>query len=638
MSPPPPDPYFYDGWDIETGSDSIKFGCIDSGVNYLHEDLKGHIWVNPGEDIDGDGVVYDVDDLNGMDDDGNGVVDDLIGYDFFTGLGGGVWPGEDGGGIDPNPSDFGGHGTHVAGIAAAMTNNDKGVTGAAGGWHGGHRSFRGAQFMCIRVGALASDGLQYVNSNNCGTGIAYAANNGAHVINCSWGSQSTSTMNIGMQAAAANGVTVVHAAGNDDSPSGDYLDTDPYTEVLSVAALGPYSDVKWSLSNYGNWIDVSAPGANILSTSSEFGVPGYLYYYGTSMAAPMVSGLALLIRSAMPSLSKDQVDSLIINTADDIDAVNPSHATWLGSGRINAHTALAALANAKFTADVTESNVPMPVQFTDLSPNSPTSWQWSFGNGDDSTVQNPLYTYTSPGVYSVSLLVDDGNALGLGEEHLKDYIWARADTCRLDSVKASAGDKVVLPVYVVSTSPIAEIVFAFSFANSIGVSLDSFSTAGLRTDYFYSIVYSAFDPGSQRYAIRMRSSHTDSSHYLTPDTGAILNLYFDVSSSASAGLVTVDTMTVDSKIPNMVSIWGDDWPVMVPGKIVVSLCNRGDVDCDGEINVGDLTYLVAYLFQGGPPPPVMETGDVDASGGTDVGDLTYLVAYLFQGGPPPPPL
>ncbi|MFQ6009468.1 MAG: S8 family serine peptidase, partial [Candidatus Zixiibacteriota bacterium] len=133
MEPPPPDPYYYDAWDIETGSDSIKFGCIDSGVNYKHEDLKGHIWVNPGEDLDGDRVVFDLDDRNYVDDDGNGVVDDLIGYDFLDYMDN-VWPGEDGVGEDPDPWDFNGHGSHVAGIVAAMNNNATGVTGAAGGW------------------------------------------------------------------------------------------------------------------------------------------------------------------------------------------------------------------------------------------------------------------------------------------------------------------------------------------------------------------------------------------------------------------------------------------------------------------------------------------------------------------------
>lgn len=642
MSPPPPDPYYYDAWDIETGSDSIKFACIDSGVNYKHEDLKGHIWVNPGEDIDGDHVVMDTDDINGEDDDGNGVADDLIGYDFLDYMSD-VWPGEDGSGEDTDPWDFNGHGTHVAGIAAAMTNNATGVTGAAGGWWGGHHSFRGAQIMCIRVGALRNDGIGYVNSNDCGQAISYAANNGANVINCSWGSQQTATMVQGILDAKANGVTVVHAAGNDNDDDPDYLDFDPQDfEVLSVAALGPYSDTKWTYSdtvgsNYGSWVDVSAPGAEILSTSSEYGVPDYLSYMGTSMAAPMICGLALLIRSAMPSLTKEQVDSLIINTADNIDYANdPLYWGKLGSGRINAHSALVDLPNAKFTADVTEGNVPLEVQFTDLSPNSPSAWLWKFGTGDSSILQSPSYTYTDTGVYSVDLLIDEGNPLGLGEEHLKNYIWVRADTCLLDSVQTSAGSKVVLPVYLVNTMLVKQIQFSFSFTNSNGISLDSFSTAGLRTDSFYSVQYAAYDPGNQRYSIFMQSSSPDSSHYAKPDTGAILNLYFNVPGLVSPGEIVVDTMTVSGKQPIITTIWGDYWPVFTPGKIVIPFCAHGDVNCDGYINIGDLTYLVDYMFRGGPPPDP-RGGDVDDDGSITVADITYLVDYLFRGGPPPPP-
>ncbi|HWR81755.1 MAG TPA: S8 family serine peptidase [Candidatus Deferrimicrobium sp.] len=636
MEPPPPDPDYYDAWDMEAGSDSIKFACIDSGVNYKHSDLKGHIWVNPGEDVDGDMVVYDLDDLNNVDNDGNGVTDDLIGYDFLTGLSS-TWPGEDGFAPDPNPSDFGGHGTHVAGIAAAMTNNAVGVTGVAGGWHGGSRSLRGVQIMCIRVGGLAADGLQYVNSNDCGTAISYAANNGAHVINASWGSSNTETMIAGMAAAAAAGITVVHAAGNDNMDDPDYLDFDVATEVLSVAALGPSSDVKAGFSNFGDWIDVSAPGSSILSTSSELGVPGYLYYQGTSMAAPMVSGLALLIRSAMPSLTKEQVDSLIINTADSIDHLqDPLYVGQLGSGRINAYKALIDLASARFTADITEGLVPLAVQFTDQSPNSPSSWLWRFGTSDTSVLQNPTYTYTAPGIYDVSLIVDEGNPLGLGEEHLKHYVWVRADTCHLDSVYRALGQtQIVLPVYLANTVQLSEIQFAFQFTNSNNVTLDSFSTAGLRTDYFYSVGYSAQDGANQRYAILLKSSHADSSNYLMPDTGAILKLYFKTNYTATAGVITVDTATVGGKEPRVSSIWGNYWPVFQTGKMVIPFCTHGDVNCDGDVNISDLTALVGYVFffQG---PIDGRGGDVTGNGFINIEDVTYLVAFLFQGGPPPP--
>ncbi len=634
MKPPGPDPDFYDAWDIETGSDSIKLAMIDSGVKYIHPDLKGNIWVNPGEDLDGDGIVFDPDDLNGLDDDGNGITDDIIGFDFFTGFSGmGVWPGEDGGTWDPDPDDFGGHGTHCAGIAAAMTNNGLYVTGAAGGWYGGNRAFRGASIMCLRAGATADDGLGYVNSSNCGTAIDYAAANGANVISCSWGSSQTSAMIAGMQNAAASGVTVCHAAGNDGADNPDYLDFDPYTNVLSVASVNG-SDHKATSSNYGDWIDVSAPGVGILSTYPD---PLTASLGGTSMATPMVAGLALLIRSAMPSLTKEQVDSLIINTADNIDAENPLYIGLLGSGRINAFTALSALASARFTADVTEGDAPLEVSFTDLSPASPdlpSSWDWTFGTGDGSSDQNPVYTYTDPGMYSVSLIVDVNNPLGLGEEHLRNYIWVRADTMLLDSVDCEAGDKVVIPIYLANTAQVSEINFPFRYTNSEGVTLDSFSVEGLRTEYFDDVKYTSTDPNNQKYTIKMISSALGYSSYLPPGNGPILNLHFNVPLTAGAANIDVDTLTIGSKIPYVATLWGNIMPHFTAGKIIITQCIHGDCDCSGVIDISDLTALVDYMFGGGEVDK--NGGDVDGNGSINISDITYLADYFFGGGPPPP--
>lgn len=627
------------GWDYETGSDSIVVAIIDSGVNHDHADLRRHLWINPGEDIDGDMVPFDTDDLNGIDDDGNGVIDDLNGYDFFTGISN-PHPGEDAGTPDPDYNDFNGHGTGCAGIVSAITNNSNYVAGMAGGWTEADRYYRGVSIMALRVGATASDGNGYVNSNNCGTAIQYAARNGAHVINCSWGSTYTSTMNAGMALVDSAGVTITHAAGNDDANDPDYLDGDPANvQVLSVSSVTG-SDVKSSFSNYGFWVDVSAYGDAILMPYSNQYSPTTTTSWGTSFAAPMVAGLAALIRSAMPSLTKEQVDSIIINTADDINGVNPSYFGMLGSGRISASAALGGLANAKFVADVYEGPAPLTVQFTDQSPYLPTAWTWSFGTGDSAGVQNPQYTYNDPGIYDVSLIVDDSVTLGPGEEHLRNLIWVTADTLKMDSVIIERGGTAVVGVRVSNTSLLKELQFAFDFTNDDGIALDSFTVAGTRTDYFYDVSLNGLSGQKQSIRFRPDDPASGSSNYLPADTGAILNLWFSAASYAPpAAVVVIDTTHIGTKTTRLTSIWGELIPVIVPGKVVVNACGRGDVDCSGAIDIQDLVLLVAFMFQGGPPPDPWYTGDVNGDGsGPSIDDLVYLVSYMFSSGPPPPPL
>ena len=629
------DPLFYNAWDLETGSDSIKFADIDTGVNYKHPDLVGNVWVNPGEDLDGDGLVFDLNDLNGIDDDNNGVVDDLIGYDFFTGFGNlGIMPGEDGGTRDPDPNDFNGHGTHIAGIAAGMNNNATGVTGIAGGWFGGNSSVRGVQIMCLRVGGTAADSLGYVNSTNCGQAIDYAAMMGADVINCSWGSQGTSAMVQGMSNAAAAGVTVVHASGNSNAEVPDFLDV-LGDDVLSVASTTS-SDTKSGFSNFGDWIDISAPGSGIYSTVSFSYNPSYGYKSGTSMAAPMICGTALLIKSMMPSLTRQQVDSIMFATADNIDAQNPSYIGLLGAGRINAYNALAGLANAKFNTDVTEGISPLTVQFSDLSPNSPFFWEWSFGNGDSSFLQNPEYTFTQPGIYSVSLRIDDGHPLGLGEEHLRNYIWVRNDTLVFDSIVAVKGQTTSLPVYLSNSSMIKKIGLSFGLSGVTGVTVDSFAILASRTSGFEHVSFAAANPGSGQWLIEMIPDTNGGANYLPAGSGLFIELLIKVDISAPSGIIEIDTATISGQKTVISSVWGEYFPnTYIPGKIVVG-CANGDANCDGTpANILDLTYMVDFIFRGGPDPDLVG-GDANADADSNILDLTYLVDFIFRSGPPPP--
>lgn len=249
---------------------------IDTGVDYTHKDLADNIWVNEGE-IPG----------NGIDDDGNGYVDDVHGVDFVDG--------------DSDPMDEHGHGTHVAGIIAMTPGNGGGVGVAYG-----------AKIMCIRAGQANGS----FASSDIAKAIKYAADNGADVINMSFGGTGRSYLVESALQDAFPSCVLVAAAGNDGLPTNDaqeagYLFTEDiypagYKYVLGVMA----TDNNQSLAYFSNWdfaegsgceYEMAAPGVNIYST-----LPGnrYACWSGTSMAAPNVAAAAAILRSKYTDKSK----------------------------------------------------------------------------------------------------------------------------------------------------------------------------------------------------------------------------------------------------------------------------------------------------------------------------------------------
>jgi thermitase len=286
----PNDPYFLSGdqwgmnrieapaaWDITTGSDSVTVAILDTGVDLFHPDLSGKL---------------------------------VSGYDFAN--------------EDSNPQDDHGHGTHVAGIAAAKTDNGTGVAGLS--W--------GAKIMPVKVLDDYGNG-EYLH---VAAGITHAAENGADIINLSLGgSAPSSALEDAVQHAHALGCVVVAATGNNNSsvsyPAG-------YPEVIAVAATDSY-DQRASFSNYGPEVDVAAPGVSIRSTY-WWGGSTYEWLNGTSQASPHVAGLAALIWSVNPDLNNTQVESIIKQTADDLGVAGRD--PYYGFGRINARRALEATA------------------------------------------------------------------------------------------------------------------------------------------------------------------------------------------------------------------------------------------------------------------------------------------------------
>jgi subtilisin family serine protease len=300
----------YTAWDFIRGDSTSRpvLGIVDSGVYYDHPELEPNMWINVAEDVDGDGRFTDAD-INGIDDDSNGFLDDVVGYDIAM--------------DDPIPFEpIPWHGTHVAGCASMVTDNAYG--GAAVSW--------GARIMAVKC-ANDADPNTIVNGFQ---GITYAIDNGATVINLSWGrggGPSQYEQNV-INAAYNSGVVVVAAAGNESSSALHY--PAGYNHVVAAASVDP-TDHKSSFSNYGTWVDVSAPGEGIFST---WGHDGFTSLDGTSMSSPITSGIICLIQSAHPEWGVERVVGRLEETCDTIDYLNPGYRGLLGHGRVNAARAI----------------------------------------------------------------------------------------------------------------------------------------------------------------------------------------------------------------------------------------------------------------------------------------------------------
>lgn len=287
-------------WDLVKGEQAgVVLAIVDGGTDRDHPDLIGNLWVNNDETPG-----------NGLDDDNNGFIDDVNGWNFANNS-------NDPTGLSNTPSNAN-HGTHTAGIACAVTNNNTGVAGMS--WN--------SKLMGICVSSRTAD-----NSLEFGIdGILYAANNGAKVISLSWGrlGGSSAFEQDVINYATGLGALIVAAAGNNNTSAQHFPSA--YRNVLAVANT-TNSDTRNSSSNYGTWVDVSAPGTNIQST---FNNGGYAAISGTSMSCPLVAGLVALVRTKNPALSGIQAGEQVRLTADNIDAQNPAYVGRLGKGRINA--------------------------------------------------------------------------------------------------------------------------------------------------------------------------------------------------------------------------------------------------------------------------------------------------------------
>lgn len=295
--------------DITRGDPSIVIAIVDLGMDMDHPDMEDNQWINPGEDLNRNGRI-DNNENNDRDDDDNGKTDDFYGWDFVD---------NDNNPEDTTPAQFGGgHGTHTAGIASAVTNNETGV--ASVGYS--------CSIMVVRVGDR--QGIAYAYP-----GIIYAARTGAQVISCSFGGEQPSAQGRdAVNYAYEQGAVVLAAGGNENENLRIYPAC--FDHVVAVAATDS-RDRKWDQgnlgSNFGDWIDISAPGQDILSCILR---GRYGNKTGTSMACPFAASVVALILSINPDLSVEETLEILYEGADNIDEENPDYEGELGAGRINA--------------------------------------------------------------------------------------------------------------------------------------------------------------------------------------------------------------------------------------------------------------------------------------------------------------
>jgi len=392
-------------WGITHGSPDILVGVVDTGADFSHPDLAGKL---------------------------------VAGWDFVNN--------------DNDPADDNGHGTHVSGIIAADTNNGIGVAGV------------GFDTRVLVVKSLNAHGSGYYST--IAQGITYAVDHGARIINLSLrGTVPSSVLQDAVNYAASKGVLVVAAAGNDGSSAPVYPAS--YPQVLAVAATD-WNDQRWSISNFGDFVDLAAPGVGIYSTDWAGGAGPYASRSGTSMAAPHVSAVAALVLAVNPNLSADGVRNILESTAQDLG--DPGRDPYYGYGRVDAYRAVvAAQQGARQVTPATVGNLAwLDVNGNGIQDNGEPGLAGvhiSLHKADGTLVETAvsdaggqyLFTDVLPGTYYLQVTVPAGYMLTRSNQGTDDTLDSDVYTDTLHTDVFSVGEGATLTGWDVGFIPLGHI-------------------------------------------------------------------------------------------------------------------------------------------------------------------------------------
>lgn len=371
-----------EAWDISEGGVDIVVAVIDNAIQTNHVDLAANML--PGRDIS---------------DNDN----------------------------DPSPPDttfF--HGTHVAGLVGAVSDNTIGIASVG---------FNRVKILPIKA---TPNGGSPDNVYHGFEGIAWAVAHGANIINVSWGGGGYSSTNqTVIDNAYASGVVIIAAAGNNGQNSTYYPAS--YNHVVSVGSVTSL-DEKSYFSNYGSTVDLVAPGSGIYST-----IPNnkYDYWSGTSMAAPIVSSVFAYVWSVKPHLNQVELENLIKSTCDNIDAQNPNYVGLLGSGRVNVLKAISCMEdNIQPVITPAATSVLCSGNSVQLTCNTidGATYQWK-KNGANVGTNQPTFTTSETGQYTV---IVSKNTCAIAATSVKVSVVPTSVTIDVGLTTACVGDSILL--------------------------------------------------------------------------------------------------------------------------------------------------------------------------------------------------
>ena len=382
---------------------SVKVGVIDTGIDEDHPDLRNSIALNPGETGNGK-------ETNGIDDDGNGFIDDWRGYDFVDGETEDVG---DWNNRDNDPQDENGHGTAVSGIIGAQADNAIGIAG----------------IVPVKILSLRAFGKNGNGSDiDIASAVVYAADNGADVINMSFGDVIQSPLlHDAIRYAFAKNIVLVASSGNDGSNNPHY--PSDFSEVISTGSVGQY-DVRSFFSSHSPSLDIMAPGEQIITTAMGGGYTDQ--FAGTSAAAPQVTGVVSLIKSlekrkkisnpVYQELSSEEIRGVILNSAD--DAGDAGWDKYYAAGIVNAEKAILSVSGSTVVIhspapDEIVTGNSIPIVISAMTPYVQ-SVRVYYGEGDDpitwtqiGNVDNRVFVRDTFAMLDVSPLKSDNYQLRL---------------------------------------------------------------------------------------------------------------------------------------------------------------------------------------------------------------------------------